>query len=154
MQLNLGVIDIPYAEIPDSGPVEMTGEVAQKLERNYGVMQFFFDQHADFVALELEDSFAGALANALMGAPKRADSALFNQACSKIETKFKYFIDNKEMDGKAGGVPTKASLEGVSHRFKYKNRKRASKSRVRNNPVRPSFQDTGLYEASFKAWVE
>jgi len=148
MQLVLGVIDMPYAENPNGGPVEMTGEVAQKLERNYGIMQFFFDAHADFVAQQLEDSFAGALANALMGAPRQADAGLYNQACSKIETRFKTFLSMKEMDGKINGVPTKASLLGISHRFKD------SKNRKKKRGPRPSFIDTGLYQTNFKAWME
>jgi hypothetical protein len=51
----------------------------------------------------------------------------------------------KEMD-RLGypGVPTKASLDGVSHRFKNK----------RGAPGRPSFSDTGLYEDSFVAWID
>lgn len=148
MDLVLGVIDLPYAEEPSGGPVEMTGEVATKLERNYGIMKFFFNAHQDEVALMLEDSFAGSLANALMGAPKQADTALFNQACSKIETKFKMFLSQKEMDGKIAGVPTKASLMGYSGRFKD------SKNRKKKRGPRPSFIDTGLYQASFKSWVD
>jgi len=148
MQLVLGVIDLPYSENPNAGPVEMTGEVAQKLERNYGVMQFFFDAHSDFVAQSLEESFAGSLANALLGQPRQADAALFNHACGEIENRFKQFLSAKEMDGKVNGVPTKASLLGISSRFKDRG------NRKKKRGPRPSFIDTGLYQSSFKAWVE
>lgn len=150
MKLHLGVLDHPYTE--EDG--ETTGEVAQKLEDNYSVMAFFVNAHEDFIALQLENSFSGALNDLLNGAPQRPVSDLFNGACGRIETMFRLFLDNKEMDHQVGGVPTQASLNGVSHRFKSKNRKTASRKGVRANPVRPSFIDTGEYQASFKSWVE
>jgi hypothetical protein len=44
------------------------------------------------------------------------------------------------------GVPTKAALKGINHRLRHPYRK--------SNPRRPSFVDTGLYVASFRAWME
>jgi len=41
------------------------------------------------------------------------------------------------------GVPTRAALMGVNSRLKKRRGKR-----------RPSFRDTGLYQASFMAWVD
>jgi hypothetical protein len=150
MKLHLGVLDHPYTE--EVGIT--TGEVAQILEDNYSVMAFFFNAHKDFIALKLEDDLAGALNDLLNGAPQRPVSDLFNGACGKIETKFRLFLDNKEMDYQVGGVPTQASLDGVCHRLKSKNRKTASRKGVRANEVRPSFIDTGEYQTSFKSWVE
>jgi hypothetical protein len=64
----------------------------------------------------------------------------------EIEAAFRQFLEQQEMDGRVDGVPTKASLKGVSHRLKRPNAK--------DNPTRPSFIDTGLYSASMKAWTE
>ena len=71
---------------------------------------------------------------------------IFYEEHANIETRFRHFLSQKEMDSLGvPGVPTKAALAGVSHRFKHPYAKRAP---------RPSFIDTGLYEASFRAWVE
>ena len=77
----------------------------------------------------------------LMGAPPRTDP--FAAGTSAVEQQFKSFIGAKGLDGDPG-VPTLASLRGVSHRFKNR----------RGAPGRPSFVDTGLYLNSFKAWVD
>lgn len=147
--LNLGVIDIPYVEIEAD---ETTGEVAEKLEIFYGVMQFFVDKHMDYITNRLAMSYTSAINNTLAGNPIPDD--VLSDSYGDIEKLFRMFLDNKEMDRKERGVPTQASIDGVSHRFKMKNRKRASKERVKNNPRRPSFIDTGLYQASMKVWKE
>lgn len=151
MKLLFGVLDVPYIE-SDSKYPDTTGEVAEKLESEYGVMEFFVKNNHEQITGAIEKSIIGGLQNVVIGRPP-ADFNYLNQACSEIEKDFKHFLGAKEMDGKVGGVPTLASIEGVSHRFKHKSRKRASKSRVRNNPGRPSFVDTGLYRQSFKAWT-
>lgn len=151
MKLLFGVIDVPYFE-NDSKHPDTTGEVAEKLEREYGVMEFFVKNNHEQITDAIEKSIVGGLQNVVVGLPP-LDFNYLNQACSEIEKDFKHFLGAKEMDGKVGGVPTQASIEGVSHRFKYKSRKRASKKRVRDNPGRPSFVDTGLYRQSFKAWT-
>lgn len=147
MILHLGVLDEPYTQ---ENP-ETTGEVAQELEDRYGIMAFFVDDKMKAIVTNLEESFAESLESIILGAP---DLDVFANGCQKIEKDFRNFLDNKEMDGKVDGVPTQASIEGVSHRFKYKTRKRASKVAVRNKPKRPSFIDTGLYQQSFKVWVD
>lgn len=146
--LHLGVIDMPYNEAPGVGhnsrktPNETTGDVAEILENKYHIMEVFFEEHKEGIAQDLEVSLAGALENLLMGAPARV--APFGQASAKIENRFKKFLSEKELD-RLGipGVPTKASLMGTSSRFKGK-----------KGTPRPSFIDTGLYENSFKAWVD
>jgi hypothetical protein len=84
----------------------------------------------------------GQLENLIMGAPQ--NSIRYDQAGSAIENMFRNFLDLREMDGMPG-VPTAAAEHGVSHRFKHPYAKRAS---------RPSFIDTGLYQASFVAEVK
>ncbi len=105
-------------------------------------MQVFYEQHkADIVKL-LEVDLAASLEELLAGSNSAAFP--FMEGAGKIETMFKRFLSDKEMD-RLGypGVPTMASLLGISHRFKGK-----------RGPVRPSFIDTGAYQNSFKAWVD
>ncbi len=156
--LIFGVSDIPYSE-PAEAPVKQpkrrakpikpkvqtvttTGQVAEILEAKYGVMRAFFDRHEADIAKDLEDGVGHALEAVLRGAPPSMD--VFGPATQLIGEKFKDFLTNKEMDGMVAGVPTQASLLGISHRFKGK----------RGAPGRPSFVDTGTFEANFRTWVE
>jgi hypothetical protein len=146
MILHLGVADVPYADPgtkKKSGSLT-TGDVAEILEAKYGVMGHFVDLHGADIARELENSVLGAIESLIAGAPASHDA--FGTATSEIEEIFRAMLSNRELD-KLGipGVPTAAAKRGVSHRFKrpYARRKE-----------RPSFIDTGLYQDSFKAWVE
>ena len=155
--LKLGVNDIPYsgAYMPRAKKIRAgqrkfnkgyaanmtTGDVAEILEAKYAVMQTFFTKREGQIAKALEDSVTNFLEAQLSGAPSNLD--VFGPATQDIHEMFDTFITMKEMDG-APGVPTNASLLGVSHRFKDR----------RGAPGRPSFVDTGLYSSSFKAWME
>ena len=143
MKITFGVIDLPYSHSDDLGKsksgksrVSTTGDVAEILEEKYGVMEYFWDRHQKEIVAALEDGIEGTLNNLLNGAPPNASAFIAGEA--EIEELFQKFLDAKEMDYKVDGVPTGASLKGVSHRFKRK-----------RGPVRPSFIDTGLYESSF-----
>ena len=149
--LHLGVDDIPYSEAPPpvkrgrkpAAPAnETTGDVAELLEDKYHIIQIFYEQHQKDIAQALEESLAGTLENLLLGAPTNLSP--LGEATDKIQTTFKRFLSEQEMD-RLGypDIPTKASLMGISHRFKGK----------KGSP-RPSFIDTGLYENSFRAWVD
>lgn len=156
MKLNLGVIDIPYAyEQQVSGkkgkPLKRTkkvvrsittGEVADIIEGTYGVMEFFFDRHGDEIADKIADSYEGALANVMAGGPFNPDPG--QEGLEWVEQRFRDFLSNKEMDGWHDGIPTEAARRGVSHRF--------AKPYARR-PSRPSFIDTGQYQAGFRAWA-
>jgi len=152
--LFLGVMDLPYADgasYREAGrrkPKQMgsstTGDVAAILEEKYHIMEVFFELHGDEIAEDLVNSLAGAIENIDMGAPTSIDA--LGEAGSKIEERFRDFLMKKEMESLGiPGVPTQASLEGHSKRFKHPYAKRAP---------RPSFIDTGLFEGSFKAWVD
>jgi hypothetical protein len=166
--LHLGVIDIPYSvNIPEAarrvvhrthknGTVETftaapsggetTGDVAEILEAKYHVMEVFAeDLGLDLIAKALENSAAGAIENMLMGAPT-AGLSLTAEAESEIEGAFKFFIEQREMDGQMPGVATAAAKKGVNHRLKH--------PYAKANKERPSFDDTGTYMTSFKAWVD
>lgn len=141
LKLHLGVIDVPYVHAPDSKSTsaQTTGDVAEILEAKYGIMEFFWQEHSDAIAPLIADFVAGQLENIAMGAPPpEADSRIVG----RVADEFRLFIDNMEMNGQPG-VPTKASLEGKSKRFKRN-----------KGPPRASFVDTGLYEDSFAAWLE
>ena len=142
--LHLGVLDIPYTAGTKKVAVSTTGDVAEWLEDKYHVYQHFFEAHGVEIAEELTQSLKDFFEDQLSGSPANAVS--FTAAESEIKHLFTKFIDTKEMD-RLGypGIPTKASLAGVNHRMKHPYAKRGP---------RPSFKDTGTYEAAFKAWLE
>lgn len=168
MKLHLGVIEVPYAQASyekptkrqkslrlgaakrgeasasaSSGKAQTTGDVAEILEDKYKVIQTFYETIGhDSIVNAIEHSFQSAVENMFAGAPISAEPEA--QAMSEIEAAFKHFLSQQEMDGKPG-VPTKAALAGVSHRFKHPYARR---------PPRPSFIDTGLYQANFHAWAD
>jgi hypothetical protein len=137
--LNLGVVDVPYSNAKGV----TTGDVAGFLENRYHVMEIFYEINQEKIAASLADSVAGALESVLMGGP--ADSAAaFAAGTSVIEAAFKDFLSLDVMASLGyPGVPTAAALAGVSPRFKNG-----------KGPPRPSFISSGLYEASFRAWIE
>ena len=161
--LFLGVIDQPYTQGPiaprravhrrnrRSGKEESfsapasgqatTGDVAGYLEAKYHVHEIFFEEHKEEIGNDLAHAMAGALENLMQGAPV-SDQPL-KQATDWLQEGFQEFIDSKAMDALGyPGIPTAASIKGVRHR------------KTTLEPGRPSFQDTGIYEASFAAWVE
>ena len=161
MRLLLGVNDIPYAQAlsTEQRRVERwrqgkrpwqriastvtTGDVAEILESRYGIMQFFWDTHGQEVADQIVDTLEGRIETMMM----RGD--IFDQGgdidLSVVEEMFRTMLDNKELDGRVSGVPTAAAQAGVSHRMMRPNLHRSA---------RPSFIDTGLYQASFRAVLE
>lgn len=139
MKLHLGVTDLPY---PNDKDGISTGDVAEILEENYEVMATYWEKHGQEGADALTEALVGTMESQLMGAPPTQDP--FGSGTEKIEDGFRKFLDAKEMDGRPG-VPTQAAKDGVSHRFK--------RPYVKRDP-RPSFIDTGLYQANMKAWVD
>ena len=152
----LGVTDVPYSFTDDVGKVKKgknkgkkyastTGDVAEILETKYGVMAAFWSRHGEEAVASLSASLQDEFEAALQGKDFSSGSA-FTGGAAEVEDMFQKFLDLKEMDTMGvAGVPTAASLAGVSHRFKKPYAKRAS---------RPSFIDTGLYENSFRCWVD
>lgn len=141
MKLHLGVTDIPYAN-----GKETTGDVATILEAKYHVMELFVEELGhDVIGKAFEESAKNAVEDLFSGAPA-ASLSLTLDATEEIQTAFRIFIDQRELDGVVPGVPTQAALKGVNHRLK--------RPSVKGNPERPSFKDTGLYQASMRAWTE
>ncbi len=143
--LHLGVIDIPYAD--EKGVT--TGDVAEFLEDKYHVMGAFYGRYEGKIANALANALAGALETVRMGGPLSGKP--FATAESEIAADFKHFLSSSEIETMGiEGVPTKAALDGKSKRFKRgRNKGKTGLPGVR----RPSFIDTGLYQASFVDWV-
>lgn len=146
MKLVLGVVDIMYGHSGNhsSNPNISTGDVAEILEKKYGIMGHFYELHEHEISEVLTDVFSSAVEDSLMGLPINFDNTS-EEISGKLKPIFQKMILDKELDSVADGVPTKASLGGVSHRKK--------KGVHRNKAVRPSFLDTHLYYSSFKAWL-
>lgn len=174
--LNLGVVDVPYQNegerpgprITKSGRVHKqdaeriahekwadefgfghsddspttTAKVARILEDKYGVLEAYVDHHKDDIGEALNQSVEGALENLFSGAPIGDP---FAEAGQEIASGFRTFLMTAEIESYGiDGVPTQAALDRESLRFKNKH----------GNAPRPSFVDTGTYEASMRAWVD
>lgn len=136
--LHFGVLVQPYRARGLS-----TGDVAGFLEAKYGIMNAFYRVKGDKIGDFMANSVAGALESLMMG--ETIDP--WAHGTQMIENEFREFISSKEAE-KVGipGTPTQAALRGVNHRLKHPYAKK--------NPRRPSFNDTGLYMNSFRAWME
>jgi hypothetical protein len=144
---------------------ETTGDVAAILEEKYRLFEVFANEVGD-VERAIEHSVEGSIETLLSGAPPSTDP--FAEATGEIEDAFRIAIDQRIYDGLIPNVPTQAALKGVNHRLKDPYSKGSSNQGKQNfnrywknrllsmgyNPERPSFKDTGLLQASFKAWVE
>ncbi len=132
----------------NAGKPTDTGQVAEFLEADYGIMQTFAreDVHGKDIVRAVEDSLESAL-NTLLTTRSSKVALPWVAASAEIESAFRDFIDSREVE-RVGipGVPTQAALAGVNHRLKHPYRK--------TNPRRPSFRDTGLYVRAFRAWVD
>lgn len=154
--LHLGVIESKYANNDKSVG---TGDVANILEKHYGVLTGFAVTHDQTMADMLAESYAGSLETIMMGGPISDPAA---GAMSKISSKMKTYISSQEAERvlapgvKKYPVPTEAALLGITHRFKdptlgtSKNKRKLGRYGAR----RPSFRDTGLYESSLTAWMD
>lgn len=141
--LHLGVLVQPYRASSRRVGAKNTGDVAAFLEARYGVMATFYRTHQAEIAQAIGQSLAGALESVRMG--RVVDP--WGSATQTIQQAFRDFINSREAE-RVGipGTPTQAALRGVNHRLKH--------PYARRNARRPSFRDTGLYVASFRAWVD
>ena len=107
-------------------------------------MEVFYEAHQDEIANDLADAVQIALEDMMSGAPPT--DIPFAAGTARIGENFKKFLDTQEVERMGiPGVPTGAAKRGVSHRLKHPYAKR---------DARPSFIDTGQYEAAMTAWVE
>lgn len=160
--LTLGIVEQPYSVAPTPKKVakaskrprkakatktesgtQTTGDVATWLENKYGVYQAFVDDQKDAINEALRDSVEASVETYLTSGQQPQDP--FAAANSTIDALFKAWLASGAIE-KLGiaGVPTQASIERRSLRFKNKQSK----------GPRPSFINTGLYEANFHSWTE
>lgn len=165
ISLKLGFVNTPYTAEAKMRPVTaarteekrgrkrsfsktMTAEdVAKILETKYHIIDTFEEVYAariQYAILSQFEKVAGDIVSGVRGYRGAPLESLLKPATKEVEKMFRQFLDNEEMNGRVPGVPTKAALAGVRTG-------RGSKT-LRGVP-RPSFIDTGIYKASFRAWV-
>ena len=160
MKLNLGVRDVAYTDAEGS---TTTGKVAEILESDYHVMEVFYELHESEVSEHLSEEFATAIDNVAHGKPFALDAV---GPMHRIEVDFRDYLDRREWERTTGQTILAAQL-GISHRFKSVKGGTLSAARIasgsvkakgkvlkRNRGPRPAFVDTGLFAASFAAWVQ
>lgn len=168
MKLNLGFEDFPYPARYDAGsPLsasvrkrrpkllsrpqqtygqgKTTGQIAAELERRYNIVDTFYAIEEDYI-IDLIEEQALMDIDAVMTMEEPSRKGMSFSETDKIERKFRDNLAKRRYDGIIQGVPTLASLRGVSHLKK--------RPYAKSNASRPSFVDTGLYASSFRAWME
>lgn len=141
MRLLFGVNDVAYTD-PGTNRATTTGDVAQYLENDYHVMRTYLELHETEIGESLANAMAGEIESMAQGKP-----AHFNVSgpMNRIEEEFRDYLDRGEWK-RASGQVIAAADAGVSHRKK--------RPYVKKNKERTAFVDTGLYQASFRAWLE
>lgn len=126
------------------GQGKTTLQVAKELEDKYGIVETFADMNHDYFTGLFEDIFLDQFEE-VVAMKKPSKTGITNKQTDKIEAKFRESLSKQKYDGVIPGVPTLASLRGVSHLRQHPYAKSAP---------RPSFIDTGMYQRSFRAWIE
>jgi hypothetical protein len=157
--LHMGFLNTPYTKPNMAAPMAavkaykakvrrgftktMTAEdVGNILESNYGILDVFKEVYNEEITNIVSETFENFIVETLTEVRKPTSARMVKYMAPKtreIEKMFRGFLDKEEMNGMAEGVPTKAALTGGSRR-----RKRSG----------PSFIDTGIYRASFRAWAD
>ena len=163
--LHMGFINTPYTRETILRPITsarkessrsrrrgfsrtMTAEmVANILEGKYGIVETFSTIHEDEIKNIMHEGFK-EVAERVMAEREGHTTAkiknLMKPSTKQVEELFKSFLDHEEMNGMAEGVPTRAAMRGIRH----------GRGRKTKRGARPSFIDTGIYRASFRAWVK
>ena len=130
-----------------------TGEVAEILEKRFGVMETFYVARQEQIGNMLAESVVNAIETLVTTG--RHVNPTFGGA-QKIEAEFRAFLDKNEMAKLVAGLSEgeRAALSGtfdgagksgVSHRKKH--------PYAAKNKSRPAFVDTGLFRSAFRAWL-
>jgi hypothetical protein len=149
VKLIFGVLDIEYGFAYGEDTIDpniTTGQVATELEFRYEVLKTFYELHEKEIREIIEETIQGFIVFVGQTGLKK-DKRIY---LDRITPLFHSFLDNQEMDGIVDGVPTKRSLDGITHRRK----KRVIKTKKGKVIPRPSFEDSLLYRNSFKCWLE
>jgi len=145
LKLKLGVVDVP-----EPGGITSHG-LGKILEEKYTLFSSYVEMHHKDIENELCQAIVGAFET--YQATGYIAKQPFDAAGQELTLGLKQFIYKEELAGKVAGVPTQAALEGVTTR-KVGRGKRAKFKRVKTGVRRPSFIDSGIFEASTKVWVE
>jgi hypothetical protein len=152
-KLMLGVVDAAYS---DGDGAKTTGDVAGFLEAEYHVMRTFLEMYEEQIGEFLADAMVGEIESMAQGKPVTifgkdvsthlGDRTISGQSVNgKIEEAFRDYLDAREWK-QVSGQTIAAAEQGVSLRKKQPTPKKPK--------ARAEFFSTGLYSASFRAWLE
>jgi hypothetical protein len=163
IKLHMGFIGTPYTYETKGAPIRsakieearkrkrgfsrtMTADkLAGILERKYEIVQVFNEIYENEITEMIHNGFREVaehmISNRKTGTTTIGMKRLMKPYTDKIQEMFRTFIDNEEMNGLVEGVPTAVSVTG---RGGWKWRRKPG----------PSFVASGIYRASFRAWVE
>jgi hypothetical protein len=139
MRLVFGVVNVAYADKSGSAT---TGDVAQILEDKYHIMRVFYELK--------EEKIAGIVTDALVGSLKTLaqKGSVKGINVTKIDRMFRHFLEADEMSKVLPArLQSIAAKSGAALRFEDAMNRKGKKG------ARPAFIDTGLYSASFRAWI-
>ena len=145
MKLKLGVVEVPE---PNGNTSYGVGKI---LEEKYTLFSSYVEMHHKDIENELCEALVGAFET--YQATGHIAKQPFDAAGQELSLGLKKFIYNEELAGKVAGVPTQAALEGITTR-KVGRGKKSKFKRTRTGIRRPSFIDSGIFEASTKVWIE
>lgn len=154
MDLVLGVDDVTYDDTDKT-----TGFVATILEAKYSVMATFFYRREEKIIDWLVESMADAI-HKLMNGIIIDEENIFYDTEQKIESEFRDFLDANEMSTmfyeltESEAAYFIASTGGFTEAGEAGIRSKLPHPYASSNPARPAFIDTGLYQKSFRAWME
>jgi hypothetical protein len=145
LKLKLGVIEVPE---PNGNTSYGVGKI---LEEKYTLFSSYVEMHQKDIERELCEALVGAFET--FQATGNIARQPFDAAGQELSLGLKKFIYEEELAGKVAGVPTQAALEGVTTR-KVGRGKKTKFKRTKTGIRRPSFIDSGIFEASTKVWIE
>lgn len=127
-----------------------TYEVAKKLEKKYQVMGIFVEKEMNNIQQVVVDAVLGEIDNMKMGKPK---TTLGNRTLGGIEELFRDFLDADEWQNITGKTIMAARM-GITSRKKMTIERLLVNGFMGGDEPRPAFIDTGLYQATFRAWID
>jgi hypothetical protein len=123
-------------------------KVAEILENKYDIVETFSAIYDEEISNIMKDGVSQVANNLLSGGKGTTTASMKNLMkpyTNEVQNLFRQFLDHEEMNGLIEGVPTAAAMGG-----KLRGRGKVS----RGGKQRPSFVNTGIYRASFRAWAD
>jgi hypothetical protein len=115
-------------------------DVADILEDKYNIIEVFAQLYEDEIMEPMINKFHDIVLKTLSGEYKSSTDKIIQNMRPKtreIESLFRNFLSMEEMNGRTG-IPTEAARTGKGRRTRRSG---------------PSFVDTGIYRAAFRAWI-